>query len=148
MTLQDLPSTALGEEQEQVWVEEKPIPKERKRPIGVSVLAILNIIGSIFMMLAAFGAGGIFSEAEAAGAAGAFFGLLAVASLIVAIGLWRLRNWARITAIVLYALSAILGLVSIAHGDIGGLIQLIVAGNIAAYLCRSHVREAFSPEPR
>ena len=148
MTMQDLPSPALGEEQEQVWMEEAPVPKERKRPIGVSVLAILNVVGSLLLMLAAFGAGGIFSEAEAAGAAGAFLGLLAVASLIVAIGLWRLRNWARITAIILYILSAILGLVSIAQGDIGGLIQLIVAGNIAAYLCRGHVREAFSLQPR
>lgn len=118
----------------------------RKRPIGVSVLAVFNIIGAALFGLAALGAGAEIPDPAAAGAVGAIFGSVAVFGLVVAIGLWRLRNWARITAVVLYSLSCLGGVVSLFTGAaLGGFVQLLVAGGLIAYLCSEGVRDAFDP---
>jgi len=61
----------------------------------------------------------------------------------VAIGLWRLHNWARIAAVALYGLSALIGMIELSQGAASGFMQMLVAGSIAAYLCRSRAREAF-----
>lgn len=104
------------------------------------------MIGAVILGFASLGAGSLFEEASTAGVAGAILGILALATFIVAIGLWRLRNWARIIATSVYSLSAVFGLVALFRGDTSDLPQLIVAGNIAAYLCRNHVRAAFRGE--
>jgi len=117
----------------------------RKRPRGISVLAVINMIGAGLGFLAAFGAGAEAIDPAVAGAAGALLAGMAAFSLVVAIGLWRLRNWARILAIILYSLSAVLGLISLAQGVGQGFFQLLIAGSLVAYLCRAPIREAFSP---
>ena len=123
-------------------VSEMELIDGRKRPLGVSILAVLNIIGAVILVLAAIGGGSELGD-PAAAAYGAIMGLFGVFSLMVGIGLWRLRNWARIAAVVLYSLSALLGLVDLCQGAPAGFMQMLVAGSIAAYLCRAHAREAF-----
>jgi len=117
---------------------------ERKRPLGVSILAVLNTIGAVILVLAAIGGGSELGDPGAAAAYGAIMGLFGVFSLMVAIGLWRLRNWARIAAIILYSLSALIGVIELSQGASPGFMQLLVAGNIAAYLCRARARDAFN----
>lgn len=109
------------------------------RPFGVSFLAGLNILGALLLMGAAFALG---LSGESAGVA-AVLGLLGVGQFLIARGLWRLKNWARITALVCYGLSATLGLIALFTGNPMGLVQLLVAGSITGYLSRAHVVEAF-----
>jgi len=114
-----------------------------KRPLGVSILSIINMIGSAIVFLAVIGGGSALGDPDAAVAYGAIMGLFGVFSLTVAIGLWKLRNWARIAAVVLYSLSAVIGLIELSQGVPTGFKQMLVAGSIATYLCRARVREAF-----
>lgn len=122
---------------------ERAQPAQRSRPVGISVLAVLNVIGAVVVGVAALAVGSEVGDPAAAGAAGAVLGLAAVLSLVVAVGLWKLRNWARITALVLYSLSVVSGLASLILGDPSGVFQMLVAGGIVTYLCRARVREAF-----
>ena len=124
-------------------ISETELINERKRPLGVSILAVLNIIGAVILVLAAIGGGSELGDPGAATAYGAIMGLFGVFSLMVGIGLWRLSNWARIAAVVLYSLSAVIGLVELCQGAPAGFMQMLVAGSIAAYLYRAYARGAF-----
>lgn len=118
---------------------------ERRRPLGISLLAGWNMLAAVALALAAIGAGATTHDPEAAGALGAILGFMAVVSFAIGIGLWRLRNWARITAITLHSFSVVTGLLSLfLAGNPLGLLQVAVAGGIALYLTRQHVVEAFT----
>ena len=119
-----------------------------KRPLGVSLLSAIKAIGSVIAFLAAIGGGSTLGDADAAAAYGAIMAMFGLFSLAVAIGLWRLHNWARIAAVVLYVLSALIGMIELSQGAASGFMQMLVAGSIAAYLCRSRAREAFKKPMR
>jgi hypothetical protein len=101
--------------------------KVDERPDGVSVIAIyyvffavMNLIGSCAILLFGIGIGFLFV------AAGALLGLAA------GLGLLRLKNWARILAIVL----AIFSLLAFPIGT-------IIGGLIIWYLIKPEVKEVF-----
>ncbi len=109
------------------------------RPVGVTILAILDFIGAAFCLLGGIGmilGGGFIATMMSqqggqgsAGAAGFFAGLGAVAGVFIIIiggvcalvgfGLWKLKGWARIVSIVLAGIGGafqLLGLLgSLAH---------------------------------
>jgi hypothetical protein len=114
-----------------------------RRPTGVTILSILNLIGGVVYVVLALGAGALTGDPAEAGAVGAVYAVLGTLTAVVAIGLLKLRNWARITAIVMYSISAVLGLIGLLTGDAAGILQLIIPASLAAYLCRSPVKDAF-----
>lgn len=118
--------------------------QKRKRPVGVTVIAVLNIIGAVFLGLIGLAGAGVIVDSGAAAVAGAFVVGISVFTIAVAVGLLRLRNWARITAIVLYAINALLGLIELVFGNPFGLLSMGVALTILIYLNLEHVREAFA----
>ena len=105
---------------------------QRKRPIMIGVLSVLNIIGGTLAMFASFG--------MRTGAEGAILFALGLFALIVGIGLFKLYSWARKVAIVGYALNVIGHLVE--SNPIGFIVSLLILG----YLFSNGVKEAFSPE--
>jgi hypothetical protein len=129
------------------------------RPTGVTVIAVLCFIGACgltllaclfliggglaarFMPPDAGIAGGV---AAAVGGIGAIF-FLCFAALYVAVGvgLLKLKEWARITAIVLAGLSLLLGLLGLVHFHPFALVRLAIAGGILWYLLQPHVVAAF-----
>ena len=112
----------------------------QKRPGGITFLSIINMIGGALYLIAAIAISG---DPTAPGAIGATVAVLGILSLVIAFGLWALRNWARVTAVVMYSLSALFGLFSLLAGAPAGLVQLIVAGLILSCLCGSHSVRAF-----
>lgn len=120
-----------------------------QRPTGITILSVLNLLGGTLLVFAAVGAGALSGDPAEAGATGAVYSLIGTLTIVAAIGLWKLRNWARITAVVMYCVSAVSGLVTLFAGDATGLFQLVVAASLAAYLCRSHVKDSFhfAPHP-
>lgn len=123
----------------------------QERPAGVTVIAVLNIIGGAIialLALVALGAGPEELDLEPGEvAAGAIF-LMALAALqiTVSVGLLRLRNWARITALVLYSLGALLGFIElVVAGNPLGLLKLVISLVAAVYLNAEGVRDAFYP---
>lgn len=138
-----------------------------ERPTGVTILAVLSFIGAGLCLLLVpiifLGGAALMGMAGAAGRPGAGFlaalgaGLafvfLALAILYAATGygLWSLKNWGRILAIVL----VVLGLLSGAAGVMSSLMhfrmlllirELIVVAIdvwIITYLLKPHVKQAF-----
>jgi len=141
------------------------------RPVGVTILAILDFIGAAFCLLGGIGMilGGGFiatmlSQGQgSAGAAGIFAGLGAAAGVFIIIiggvfalvgfGLWKLKGWARIVSIILYAISAVFQLLGIlgtlTHFNmfalIWGMFWVAVDAFIIWYLLKPEVKAAFQP---
>lgn len=128
----------------------------RVRPTGVTVLAVLEILGGILSLVGAagmFALGAIAEDLPGMGALGGFFGLfgaliggvLVVFALIafaLAYGFWTGKGWAWILGIVFSILGLVLGLVSII-GNPSAVINVIINGVILYYLTRSHVKAWF-----
>ena len=143
------------------------------RPVGVTILAILNFIGAVFCLLGGIGMilGGGFiasmlsqgqSSAGAAGilaglgaAAGVFIIIVGGVSALVGFGLWKLKEWARVVSIVLYGISAalqLLGLLgSLAHFNafavIWSVFWVAVDAFVIWYLLKPEVKAAFQQRP-
>ncbi len=126
----------------------------RQRPLGITILAVLEIIGGILALI-----GGIILvaassmlESMISGMVpfyGVFTGLFAVIGgivIIVAIiafllgyGLWNGSGWAWIVQLVFSALGAVTSLASLPSGIVG----LIIDGLIIWYLFRPNVKAFF-----
>jgi len=137
-----------------------------ERPTGVTILAVLCFVFAGLALLAALALmflGGMFAqvvESSGMGAmlagAGAFVGvlvlILAGLYFLVGFGLWKLKSWGRILALVLVALgliSAAMGLFSSLSPFQAGVFawQLFVCLLdiwIIVYLLKPHVKQAFS----
>jgi hypothetical protein len=123
----------------------------RKRPLGVTIVAILMIINGIILI-----ASGIFGVSTA-GLLGADLGSLAgaiaatssivialgVASLIIAWGLLTGRGWAWIVTVIISIISIIMSIIAIATGNFGSIISLIINGVILYYMYRPDVKAYF-----
>ena len=142
-------------------------PSAKKRPTGVTIIAILNIIGGIIMVAAGLVliAAGSFlpslppsafegSEMDLSGIPMSFVGGAAIAmggviialgivSFIVAYGLMKGMTWAWNLTVVLSIISIVLNAISIATGNFGGIISIIISGVIIYYLYRPHVKAYF-----
>jgi uncharacterized membrane protein (DUF2068 family) len=101
-----------------------------RRPLGVTIIAILVAIGGIAQII--FGL--------------QFLGIIAVVlgilTLVLAWGLWTLQPWAFWSTIILEAINAVENLLNIRYG--GSIIGLLIPVVIIAYmLLDRNVRVAF-----
>jgi hypothetical protein len=161
----------------------------KSRPLGVTIIAILNIIGGVLMLI--FGIGVVilgaivptlppsaFNQSQVQGnltagqspiptgappmalqsllgglgiAFGAVLVALAIVSFIVAYGLLKGRGWAWTVTLILSIISIVWNAITIATGNIGGIISIIISAVIIYYLYRPHVKAYFgkgvSPSP-
>ena len=129
------------------------------RPTGVTVIAILSFIGGILAILAGAATtllGGLIGAATDSTVGGVFGGLFAVIGIVILVvgiayivagyGLWRLRPWAWLVALVLSIVSLVFTILGIVGG--GGLgasqiVSLAVAGVIIYYLNTPEIKQAF-----
>ena len=144
------------------------------RPVGVTILAILNFIMAAFCLLGGIGmilGGGFIATMlsqqgqGSAGAAGILAGLGAAAGVFIIIiggvcallgfGLWKLKGWARIVSIVLFAINGVFQLLGIlgtlAHFNLFALIWgafwIAVDAIVIWYLLKPEVKAAFQQQP-
>lgn len=127
---------------------------QRERPFGVTVLAILEIIGGLILMgtgIIFFGAAGMVGVVPFAGWAFAWM-FIAVAivlvilglfAFVIAYGLWTGKGWAWTLALVLSIIGIIIGIFSLP----GGIITIIINAIIIYYLTRPHVKAFFGKAP-
>jgi hypothetical protein len=135
----------------------------KKRPIGVTIIAVVYIILAILSLLwsmLVFGVGGLTSlfgglfGAEILAAFGVssgwtgFLGILvAVVQLVVAFGLLAMKRWAWILALVAVALTVAQGMAGLFSGGpfglMCGMLGLIVPVAILVYLLLPKTRDAF-----
>jgi hypothetical protein len=133
-----------------------------KRPTGVTIIAILNIIGGIIMLIGGIAAAAVgavlpslpISESDLSGVPPMFLGAGAIAigviliiigilSFVVAYGLLKGMGWAWTLTLVLSIISIVLNAISIASGNFGGIISIIISAIIVYYLYRPHVKAFF-----
>ena len=145
----------------------------RSRPTGVTIIAILNIIGGIIMLFVGLGlvaAGALipmlppsaFDQPEFTGpggmdlsgvapgllgagtlAIGGVILAIAILSFVVAYGLLKGRSWAWTLTVIISIISIALNAISIATGNLGGIVSIIISGIILYYLYRPHVKAYF-----
>ena len=131
----------------------------KKRPTGVTIIAILNILGGIGGLIAGFGMMVLIGESQyylfEEGAT--LFSILCMLSIIIGFvdlvigyGLWTLKRWARMAAIIM----AIIGIVCNIGGAIlmmslgtadtdSGILSVIISGIIIWYLSKPAMKEVF-----
>ncbi|HEY4837215.1 MAG TPA: hypothetical protein VIH72_01320 [Candidatus Acidoferrales bacterium] len=143
-----------------------------QRPTGVTVIAVLDFIGAGFAVIgallmfmggsilasffsAAATANGATGTAPAAGImasigiiAGVIVLCFAILAIFIAMGLLKLKNWARITTIVLSALGLLSTLSRFLHGFAGGgmVVTIIVLAYyiwVIWYMLQPNVKAAF-----
>jgi hypothetical protein len=111
------------------------------RPLGVTIIAILNILGGLFQIFAAYIA---MMAAMLLGPLGFLFViiggvllLLGLVSIIIGWGLWSLKSWAWMVALIVNIINLILNIFS--AGWISAIINLI----IILYLFQGDVKSRF-----
>ena len=118
-----------------------------KRPVGISLLAILVPSLMAFGFVSQFLLGGT----ERIGIPEyVILGIIFIGFVGLSLGLWKLRRWARWVAIWIYAgwsFNLVPQLVSsmspVSSDIVGPVLQLAIYGWIVWYLFRPHVKEAF-----
>ena len=118
----------------------------RRRPLGITIIAVLVAIGGIFTiiisLLALFAVG---TNALGVGLL-VFAIILGIIDLVLAYGLWTLKKWAFWTTAVLEAISLASALIGIASGNrtSSQITSLVFAVVILIYLFADrNVRAAF-----
>lgn len=108
---------------------------QKHRPLGVTIIAVLTVIGGIAFI--AIGAVLL--------VVGIGFALIAIsiAYFVMAYGLWNGKRWAWTITLILSGIGIILGIASIAVGNVGAVFHIIINGVIIYYLYRPNVKAFF-----
>jgi len=124
------------------------------RPMGLTVLAVLAAIGGVLSIILGIGLVGLGGFAAASSGTAAYFGLGAVAGLIVlalgvlnlafAYGAWTLKPWAWLLGVGLQIASLIWAGLAAIGGDIGGqIIGIAISAIILYYLFQPNIKSLF-----
>jgi len=108
---------------------------QKHRPLGVTIIAVLNVIVGIV--------------AISAGIPALIVGIcivliiIGIANLVMAYGLWKGKRWAWTITLILSGIGIISSAVSIASGNPGAIIGIILYAIIIYYLYRPNVKAFF-----
>lgn len=124
-----------------------------ERPMGVTILAVLALIGGVLGVIGSivlFGLGGVASTVSGGlGGMTMLFAILglaqAVLSIAFGVGAWSLQPWAWMLGVVAMGLSVALTVVSMIITGFGFnyIISLAIAAVVLYYLFTPEVRRAF-----
>ena len=114
---------------------------ERKAGTGVTMIAAFTILrGVISIIWVMYSSAIAIAQNGLPGIAYAILGFgLTITSIVVGIALWELKPWARVGALALWTIQAILALLSL--GD--NMVTLALAIIIIVYLSGKDVKQAF-----
>ena len=143
---------------------ENVVPPQVSRPVGITILAILQLIAGIFSLIAAIGMGAISTMGGMQGMTGmtgmygthgmpsfgpmavafggflaVFFAILAVFAFVISGALFSGKRWGRTLVIIISIIDLIIGGVSVGGGDAGGIVGMILNLVILYYMWRPHV---------
>lgn len=122
-----------------------------QRPFGVTILALLSVIGGIFGLLDGVLIVGSSSAnllipgmSSMATALGLTLAIVAILELVIAYGLWGLRPWAWLLGIALEIVGIVIFVLATRAEVISNsLVEILIAGFVIYYLWQPHVRSAF-----
>jgi hypothetical protein len=111
------------------------LANESYRPLGVTLISILAVIGGIVFL-------GIGTILIVIGI-GIGFVILGIAYFVMAYGLWNGRRWAWTITLIISGIGVIVGIGSIIIGNFGSIISIIINSVIIYYLYRPDVKMFF-----
>jgi|MTBAKMStandDraft_1061839.scaffolds.fasta_scaffold19980_2 uncharacterized membrane protein HdeD (DUF308 family) len=116
-----------------------------ERPLGVTIIGILWIIGGIFGLLA--GAGFIAMGTVFFGPFGLLFGvifiIIGIIEIVLGYGCFQAWPWVWTVGVILTIISLVLGIGSLLATGAGALLSIVIAGIILYYLFQPHVKAYF-----
>ena len=107
---------------------------QRNRPLGVTIIAILVVIGGIGSLL-----GGLV-VIMLIPLLGIILVIIGLAYFAVAYGLWNGLNWAWSITLIVSVIGIVVSLGSLVVGNIGSLFQVIINAIVIYYLYRPNVK--------
>ena len=110
---------------------------QRNRPLGVTIIAILVVIGGIGSLL-----GGL-TVIMLIPLLGIILVIIGLAYFAVAYGLWKGLNWAWSITLIVSVIGIVVGLGSLVVGNIGSLFQVIINAIVIYYLYKPNVKAYF-----
>lgn len=114
---------------------------QKNRPLGVTIIAILAVLGGIGSLISGFT---VLALIPLVGLIlGGILIIIGLAYFAVAYGLWKGLNWAWTITLIVSAIGIIVGLGSIAVGNIGALFHVIVNAIVIYYLYRPNIKAYF-----
>ncbi|ABL78803.1 DUF7144 family membrane protein [Thermofilum pendens] len=128
----------------------------RTRPTGVTILAVLNMLGGALLVLLGLifvAVGPLLERSTPAtmpglfslilGGLGALLIVMGAVSLIVGWGLWTGKGWAWWVTVIFEVLGLLSGLLSAAAGDPFSVVGLLVSAIVLWYMFKPHVKDFF-----
>jgi len=116
------------------------------RPIGVTILGVLWILGGLLMMVSGF-VGGTLLSIEGLGGLGAAMGVIflviGIIDLLLGVGCFLAWSWVWIVGIIFSVIGILIGLVSLVTSGLGALVGIIIAAIILWYLFQPQVKAYF-----
>jgi len=114
---------------------------QKNRPLGVTIIAILAVIGGIGSLLSGFA---VMAVVPFVGIIlGVILIIIGLAYFAVAYGLWKGLNWAWTITLIVSAIGIIVGIGSIIVGNVGAIFHVIINGIVIYYLYRPNVKAYF-----
>ncbi|SRR5215203_1357178 len=117
------------------------------RPTGVTIIAILNILGGIVLLFMAIAAtaGGAANNQLGSGflAISAIVTAIGIVSFVVAYGLLKGRPWAWTLTLIVSIIAIVMTIFTVAWLGLFGIINTIFSAIVLIYLYRPHVKAYF-----
>ena len=110
---------------------------QNNRPFGVTIIAILAILGGIGALVAGIALVAIIPFL------GATLIIIGLAYFVVAYGLWKGLKWAWLITLIVTVIAFISEIGSIIVGNVGAVIPVIINAIIIYYLFRPNVKAYF-----
>ena len=117
-----------------------------ERPLGVTILGILWIIGGLFAIIGGIIGGAILSVAgfgDLGAAIGIIVFIIGVIDLLLGIGCFKAWPWVWIVGVIFSAISILTGIGSLFTAGAGALLGIIIAAIILYYLFQPQVKAYF-----
>jgi len=115
------------------------------RPLGVTIIGILWIIGGLLLLLGggglALGFGALFGAMGVA--FGAFFAIIGLLELLLGVGCFMAWPWVWTVGVIITAINLLSAIYAVITTGWGALISLIISLIILYYLFQPHVKAYF-----
>lgn len=114
----------------------------KQRPMGVTIIALLAILGGIAFLVSGLGTLILIPLMGIFIGSGLF--ILGLAYFLMAYGLWNAKNWAWTLTLILSGIGIIVGIGSIIVGNLGSIFHIIINAIVIYYLYRPNVKAFFN----
>jgi hypothetical protein len=125
-----------------VYSSQQSLGMYKQRPIGVTIIALLAILGGIAFLVSGLGTLVLIPLIGIFLGSGMF--ILGLAYFLMAYGLWKGKGWAWTLTLILSGIGIIIGIGSIVVGNFGSIFHTIINAIIIYYLYRTNVKAFFN----